>query len=112
MLQSLMNYQGVATGLVTAPRGIGTMAAMLLVSRLVGRVDTRLIILTGLLATMVSMWQMTGFSLQMGMAPIITSGILQASRLRFRFTPLSIVTFSTPPPNTITQDTAISTPNR
>ena len=51
MLQNLMNYPVVTTGLVTAPRGIGTMVAMFVVARLVGRVDTRLIILAGLLAT-------------------------------------------------------------
>jgi hypothetical protein len=37
----------------------------LLVVHLIGRVDTRLIILTGLGLTAVSLWQMTGFSLQM-----------------------------------------------
>jgi DHA2 family multidrug resistance protein len=107
MLQNLMNYPVVTTGLVTAPRGIGTMVAMFLVARLVGRVDTRLIILTGLLATVVSMWQMTGFSLQMGMGPIITSGMLQGFGLGFVFTPLSIVTFSTLPRHIMTQGTAI-----
>src|SRR5437016_737761 len=107
MLQNLMNYPVVTTGLVTAPRGIGTMAAMLLVSRLVGRVDTRLIILTGLIATEFSMWQMTGFSLQMGMGPIITTGVLQGFGLGFVFTPLSIVTFSTLPRHIMTQGTAI-----
>src|SRR5260370_20739103 len=45
MLQDLLNYPVLTTGLVTAPRGIGTMAAMIIVGRLVGRVDTRLIIL-------------------------------------------------------------------
>ena len=107
MLQNLMNYPVVTTGLVTAPRGIGTMVAMFLVARLVGRVDTRLIILSGLLATVVSMWQMTGFSLQMGMGPIITSGVLQGFGLGFVFTPLSIVTFSTLPRHIMTQGTAI-----
>jgi DHA2 family multidrug resistance protein len=107
MLQNLMNYPVVTTGLVTAPRGIGTMVAMFLVARLVGRVDTRLIILSGLLATVVSMWQMTGFSLQMGMGPIITSGMLQGFGLGFVFTPLSIVTFSTLPRHIMTQGTAI-----
>jgi DHA2 family multidrug resistance protein len=107
MLQNLMNYPVVTTGLVTAPRGIGTMAAMFLVAKLVGRVDTRLIILTGLLVTVVSMWQMTGFSLQMGMGPVITSGVLQGFGLGFVFTPLSIVTFSTLPRHIMTQGTAI-----
>ncbi|HEX3865002.1 MAG TPA: DHA2 family efflux MFS transporter permease subunit [Stellaceae bacterium] len=107
MLQTLMNYPVVTTGLVTAPRGIGTMAAMILVARLVGRLDIRLIILSGLLITVVSMWQMTGFSLQMGMGPVVISGLLQGFGLGFVFTPLSTVTFSTLPRNILTQGTAI-----
>ena len=107
MMQNLMNYPVVTTGLVTAPRGIGTMMGMFLVARLVGRIDTRLIILTGLMLTATSMWQMTGFSLQMGMGPIITTGVLQGFGLGFVFTPLSIVTFSTLPRHIMTQGTAI-----
>ncbi len=107
MLENLMNYPVMTTGLVTAPRGIGTMAAMFLVARLVGRIDTRLIILSGILVTAAALWQMTGFSLQMGMGPIITTGLLQGFGLGFVFTPLSIVTFSTLPRHIMTQGTAI-----
>jgi len=66
MLQELMNYPVLTTGLVTAPRGIGTMIAMFLVVHLIGRVNTRLIILTGLGLTAVSLWQMTGFRCRWG----------------------------------------------
>ncbi len=107
MLQDLMNYPVFTTGLVTAPRGIGTMVAMILVARLIGRVDTRLIILAGLLVTALAMWQMTGFSLYMGMGPVITTGVLQGFGLGFVFTPLSVITFSTLPRRTLTQATAI-----
>jgi MFS transporter, DHA2 family, multidrug resistance protein len=107
MLQDLLNYPVLTTGLVTAPRGIGTMAAMFLVSRLVGRIDTRLIILTGLAMTAIALWQMTGFSLHMGMGPIISTGMLQGFGLGFVFTPLSIITFSTLPRQILTQGTAI-----
>ncbi|HVB17368.1 MAG TPA: DHA2 family efflux MFS transporter permease subunit [Stellaceae bacterium] len=107
MLQNLMNYPVVTTGLVTAPRGIGTMVAMILVARLIGKIDTRLIILSGILITVAAMWQMTGFSLQMGMGPIITTGLLQGFGLGFIFTPLSTVTFSTLPRHIMTQGTAI-----
>jgi MFS transporter, DHA2 family, multidrug resistance protein len=107
MLQDLLNYPVFTTGLVTAPRGIGTMIAMFLVARLVGRFDTRLVILVGLLVTAVAMWQMTGFSLYMGMGPIISSGLLQGFGLGFVFTPLSIITFSTLPRHLLTQGTAI-----
>jgi DHA2 family multidrug resistance protein len=107
MLQDLMNYPVLTTGLVTAPRGVGTMIAMFVAARLIGRFDTRLIILTGLLVTAVAMWQMTQFSLYMGMAPIITTGVLQGFGLGFVFTPLSTVTFSTLPRQLLTQGTAI-----
>ncbi len=107
MLQNLMNYPVVTTGLVTAPRGVGTMIAMFLVARLVGRIDVRLIIMAGLLLAGISSWQMSHFSLQMGMGPIITSGVLQGFGLGFVFTPLSTVTFATLPRNIMTQGTAI-----
>jgi hypothetical protein len=74
MLQNLMNYPALTTGMVTMPRGIGSLAAMFLVAPLINRVDNRLIILFGLLLTAVSMWQMSQFSLQMGMTPVIISG--------------------------------------
>jgi DHA2 family multidrug resistance protein len=107
MMQALLNYPVITAGFVTAPRGIGTMIAMIVVSRLVGKIDIRLIILGGLTLTAVSLWQMTGFSLQMGTWPFITTGVLQGFGLGFVFTPLSVVTFSTLPRNVITQGTAI-----
>jgi MFS transporter, DHA2 family, multidrug resistance protein len=107
MLQDLLNYPVFTTGLVTVPRGIGTMTAMMLVARLAGRVDTRLLILIGTLVTAAALWQMTGFSLQMGMGPIISTGLMQGFGLGFVFTPLSIVTFSTLPRQLMTQGTAI-----
>jgi MFS transporter, DHA2 family, multidrug resistance protein len=107
MLQALMNYPVITTGLVTAPRGIGTMLAMFMVVRLVGVVDMRLQILAGLALTALSLWQMTGFSLQMGMAPVIATGLVQGFGLGFIFTPLSTVTFSTLPRQSVTQGTAV-----
>jgi MFS transporter, DHA2 family, multidrug resistance protein len=107
MLQDLLNYPVLTTGLVLVPRGLGTMAAMFVVGRLVGRVDTRLVILAGLALTALALWQMTGFSLLMGMGPVISTGILQGFGLGLVFTPLSIVTFSTLPRQILTQGTAI-----
>jgi DHA2 family multidrug resistance protein len=107
MLQDLMNYPVITTGLVTAPRGVGTMIAMFIVGRVIGRVDTRLIILAGLLLTAVSLWEMTGFSLQMGMEPVIVSGVVQGFGLGFCFVPLSTVTFATLSRGVLTQGTAI-----
>jgi len=107
MLQNLMNYPALTTGLVTAPRGIGSMAAMFLVAPLITRVDNRLIILFGLLLTAASMWQMSLFSLQMGMAPVVISGLLQGFGLGCTQVPLNIIALSTLPRHILTQGTAI-----
>jgi MFS transporter, DHA2 family, multidrug resistance protein len=107
MLQALMHYPVVTTGLVTVPRGIGTMIAMVLIARLSGRVDNRVALVLGLALTAVSMWQMTGFSLAMGMSPVVWTGLFQGLGLGFVFTPLSTVTFSTLPRHLLTQGTAI-----
>ena len=107
MLQNLMNYPALTTGLVTAPRGVGTMAAMFMVARLINRVDNRLIILFGFSLTAVSMWQMSGFSLQMSMGPVIFSGLLQGFGLGCTFVPLNTIALSTLPRHILTQGTAI-----
>jgi MFS transporter, DHA2 family, multidrug resistance protein len=107
MLQDLMSYPVLTTGLVTAPRGVGSMIAMFAVARLINRVDNRLIILFGLLLTAVSMWQMTEFSLAMGMEPIIVSGLVQGFGLGCTFVPLNTIALSNLPRQILTQGTAL-----
>jgi DHA2 family multidrug resistance protein len=80
---------------------------MLFVARLINRVDNRLIIFIGFLLTAFAMWQMSQFSLQMGMAPVITSGLLQGFGLGCTFVPLNIIALSTLPRHILTQGTAI-----
>jgi hypothetical protein len=47
-LQNLMDYPIVSAGFVLGPRGISTMGAMMIVGKLIGRVDTRLLLAIGL----------------------------------------------------------------
>ncbi|HJU20105.1 MAG TPA: DHA2 family efflux MFS transporter permease subunit [Stellaceae bacterium] len=107
MLQDLLGYPVLTTGLVMVPRGVGTMIAMFLVARLSALIEGRLIVLAGLIVTAIAMWQMTGFSLQMDMGPVISTGLLQGLGLGFVFTPLSAITFATLPRHILTQGTAI-----
>jgi DHA2 family multidrug resistance protein len=53
------------------------------------------------------MWQMSCFSLQMGMAPVIISGLLQGFGLGCTQVPLNIIALSTLPRHIMTQGTAI-----
>jgi MFS transporter, DHA2 family, multidrug resistance protein len=107
MLQQSMSYPVATAGLVIAPRGIGTMVAMFLVGRIIGLVDVRLLILSGLALTAISLYQMSGFSLVMDPRPIVVSGLIQGFGLGFVFVPLSTISFSTLPRSVLTQGTAI-----
>ena len=107
LLQGLLNYPVVLTGLVTAPRGIGTLVAMFIVGRLMGRVDTRVIIAAGFALTAVSLWQMTGFYLQMNTSSIVWSGLAQGLGTGFVYVPLAAVTFATLAPQFRNEGTAV-----
>ena len=52
-LQNLMDYPVLTAGMVLAPRGIGTMVAMMIVGRLINRIDPRLLLLFGFALTVV-----------------------------------------------------------
>jgi MFS transporter, DHA2 family, multidrug resistance protein len=98
-LQDMMNYPIVTAGLVMGPRGVGTMAAMLVVGKLVGRVDTRLLLGIGLALTAWSFYAMTGWTPDISQTTIIVVGVVQGVGLGFIFVPLSVVTLSTLPSN-------------
>ena len=107
MMQVLMNYPVFDAGWMMAPRGFGTMLAMFIVARMINRVDNRLFILVGFLLTAASLWQMTGFSLQMGSGPILFAGFAQGFGLGCTFVPLNLLALSGLPHHILTQGTAI-----
>jgi DHA2 family multidrug resistance protein len=107
LLQDLLNYPVVTTGLVTAPRGAGTLAAMFIVGRLMGKVDIRLMIGAGFAMAAMSSWQMTGFDVQMDSSMVVWSGILQGLGTGFVYVPLAAAAFATLTPALRNEGTAI-----
>jgi DHA2 family multidrug resistance protein len=99
MMQTLMGYPVLTSGLVSMPRGVGSFVAMFFVGRLIGKVDTRLILMTGLTISCVSLWQMMHFDLSMTVTPFITSGVIQGFGVGLLFVPLSTLAFATIPPH-------------
>jgi MFS transporter, DHA2 family, multidrug resistance protein len=107
LLQDLLGYPVLTTGLVTAPRGVGTVGAMLIVGRIMGRIDARLIIGTGFALTAFSAWQMSHFDLQMDAATVVWSGLAQGLGTGFAFVPLAAAAFATLSPTLRNEGTAI-----
>lgn len=95
LLQNLMGYSVVFTGLLMAPRGVATMISMMIVGRLSGKVDARILMLCGAILMSVSLWQMTSFNLQMDYWPVITTGAMQGFGMGLLFVPLSTMAFAT-----------------
>ncbi|HXQ16151.1 MAG TPA: MFS transporter, partial [Caulobacteraceae bacterium] len=109
MMQTLLGYSVWQAGLISMPRGIGTFISMFLVGRLVGRLDIRLLLLTGLTLSTVALWMMTQFDLSMDTAPMVTSGLVQGLGMGFLFTPLSVLAFATLSPHLRPEATSVFT---
>jgi MFS transporter, DHA2 family, multidrug resistance protein len=106
-LQTLMGYPVVTAGIVMGPRGLGTMVCMFLVGRLIGRIDIRLLLMTGLLLTAWAMYDMTGWNPNVSQWTIATTGFIQGAGLGFLFVPLTTVTFATLAPEQRTDGTGL-----
>ena len=98
-LQDLMNYPVITAGFVMGPRGIGTMGAMLIVGKLMGRTDTRLLLGLGLGLSAWTFYLMTGWTPDVSSWTVIWVGVIQGVGLGFLFTPLSVVSLQTLPPS-------------
>ncbi|MFL5521087.1 MAG: DHA2 family efflux MFS transporter permease subunit [Gemmatimonadales bacterium] len=95
LLEGLLGYPIVTTGLVMAPRGIATAVAMVVVGRLVGKVDARFLVGTGMLLSAAGSHFMTRYSLDMNTFWIVWPALLQGLGLGLIFVPLSTIAYAT-----------------
>lgn len=107
LFQGLMGYPVQFTGQVIAPRGLATMATMMLVGRLLHYFDARAIMAVGISLMVLSLYQMTRITLDMDSSLFIISGVLQGIGLGLTFVPLSAITFATLGANLAVEGTPI-----
>jgi DHA2 family multidrug resistance protein len=94
-LQNLANYPVETAGLVMAPRGIGTMSAMLIGGRLASKIDARKLMAGGILALVWSIWEMTTWTPDVSEMRIALTITVQGAGLGFLFIPLQVLAFAT-----------------
>jgi DHA2 family multidrug resistance protein len=97
-LQNLANYPVETSGLIMAPRGIGTMAAMMIGGRLTAKVDPRKLMAFGILLLVGSIWEMTSWTPDVAQSRIVVTITIQGVGLGFLFIPLQVIAFATLPP--------------
>ncbi|MFD1612267.1 DHA2 family efflux MFS transporter permease subunit [Sphingomonas tabacisoli] len=107
MLQRIWKYPVMDAGLLLAPRGVGTLITMFFAGKLIGRVDPRWMVGTGLAVAALSLWEMTTWSLEMDYRWIVFSGLIQGLGLGLAFMPLNLIAFGTLDPIHRTEGTSL-----
>ena len=108
-LQNVIGYPIITAGVLLASRGCGTFVAMMLVGRMMRFLEARTLIVTGLLLTAFSLFEMTGWTDQTGASEIVTLSIIQGFGFGLVFVPLSTVSFLTLAGNLRTDGTSMLT---
>lgn len=94
-LQELLGYSAWKAGLVLAPRGLGTMVAMLLVGQLSrAGFDTRPLIGLGFVGMTAGLWQMSRWDLQVSTWVVVWPSIVMGIGMGMIFPTLSAITLS------------------
>jgi DHA2 family multidrug resistance protein len=95
MTQSLLGYSAFRTGMVGMPRALGTVVATLFLARVVGKIDSRIILFAGLLFSAISMLLYARMDLYVDQDTLLWIGFVQGLGGGFVFLPLSVMVFAT-----------------
>src|SRR6201996_3321341 len=94
-LQNLGGYSVLSTGLLLAPRGLGTMISMVIIGRLVVRSDPRWYMGAGSLVLLWTMWEMSSWTPAVSEFTLGMTTFIQGVAMGFIFVPMNMYTYST-----------------
>jgi DHA2 family multidrug resistance protein len=105
--QTILGYTATWAGLVISPGGIASLFAMALVANLIGKVDTRILVLIGALLNAWALWLLQSVDLEVGFRYLMFSRLVQGFGLGFLFVPISAAAFSHLAPEKLGQATGL-----
>jgi DHA2 family multidrug resistance protein len=98
LLQALMGYDALASGLVMSPSGVSCLAAMVVVGILLGRqVDARWLIAAGLLVMAAAYYWLARLNLQISPTHVVWPWMLMAAGGGLLFAPVNMAAFKYTP---------------
>ena len=106
-LQTLGNYPVATAGLLMAPRGVGTLIAIMLGGRVLTRFDPRWLAGLGLVLQCWSFWVMTGWTPDVSAHEIVITIAVQGAGMGLVFTQLQVLAFATLAANLRTEGAAL-----
>jgi MFS transporter, DHA2 family, multidrug resistance protein len=96
-LQTLEGYSVFETGMLLAPRGIATMLTMFVVGRLAMKMDIRVMMGTGAIILLWSMWEMKSWTPDVSDSVLAATLFAQGVGMGLIFIPSNIMAFGTLP---------------
>jgi DHA2 family multidrug resistance protein len=105
--QGLAGYPVLLSGMAMAPRGLGSVLATPLVSRLINRVDPRYLMAFGLVVLAATTYQMSRWTPDISIAAQIPILLLQGSTMALVFAPLQVLAFATVPADLRTEGSGL-----
>ena len=90
-LQLLLGYSSLASGIATAPLGLGAVISMVLVGVMVRKIDGRLIIIFGFLVLAAASFRLSQVNLSINAWTVFWPQILAGSSMGFLFVPVNIL---------------------
>lgn len=94
-LQTLLGYPAVQSGMTVSPRGFGSIVSMIIVGRLIGKVDGRFLIMFGFAVLAYSTYMLTGINLEVASRNVTWPLIISGFAMGFIFVPLTTMTMGT-----------------
>jgi DHA2 family multidrug resistance protein len=91
-LQTLMGYPALEAGMAMLPRGLGSFLFMPLVGILMGKIEARRLLGTGLIIASYSIYQLSKLNLNAGYWDIFWPQLLQGTSMGLLFVPLTTIT--------------------
>ncbi|MGD1036944.1 MAG: DHA2 family efflux MFS transporter permease subunit [Roseiarcus sp.] len=111
-LETLLNYPVLTSGYILGTRGVGTFFALIVVGRLIAKVDARILMLFGLTLSTFALWVMVGWTTDVSPRAIAIDSVAQGVGLGFLFVPLNTIAFATLPAAMRTEGAALWTLTR
>ena len=105
--QTMLGYTATWAGLVISPGGVASLVAMALVANLIGKVDTRILVLIGALMNAWALWLLQSVDLEVGFRYLMFSRLVQGFGLGFLFVPIGAAAFSHLPAEKLGQATGL-----
>jgi DHA2 family multidrug resistance protein len=109
MMQQLLGYSALQSGVASMTRGIGSLIAFLAVPLLVARFGPRTVLLVGIMLSSLALWQMGHFDLSMTAGPIEWAGFIQGLGTGLLFAPLNTLAYAKLAPIHRTEGTIVAT---